>query len=52
MLHAINCLVRLSAERRGQQVNPRWKLDVEIRGAAQRARVVRTPFYPSKAKKS
>jgi len=28
------------------------ELDVEIRGAAQRARVVRTPFYPSKAKKS
>jgi aminomethyltransferase len=26
--------------------------DVEIRGAAQRARVARTPFYPSKAKKS
>jgi aminomethyltransferase len=28
------------------------ELDVEIRGAGQRARVVRTPFYPSKAKKS
>ena len=27
------------------------ELEVEIRGAAQRARVVRTPFYPSKAKK-
>jgi glycine cleavage system T protein (aminomethyltransferase) len=26
--------------------------EVEIRGAGQRARVVRTPFYPSKAKKS
>ena len=28
------------------------ELDVEIRGAAQRARVARTPFSPSKAKKS
>ena len=28
------------------------ELDVEIRGTAQRARVARTPFYPSKAKKS
>src|SRR5215468_593857 len=28
------------------------ELDVEIRGTGQRARVVRTPFYPSKAKKS
>jgi glycine cleavage system T protein (aminomethyltransferase) len=28
------------------------ELDVEIRGAGQRARVARTPFYPSKAKKS
>jgi len=27
------------------------ELDVEIRGQSQRARVVRTPFYPSKAKK-
>ena len=27
-------------------------VDVEIRGRAQRARVVRTPFYPSKVKKS
>jgi len=27
-------------------------LDVEIRGKAQPARVVRTPFYPSKVKKS
>ena len=30
-------------------VGSEW--DVEIRGASQRARVVRTPFYPSKAKK-
>jgi glycine cleavage system T protein (aminomethyltransferase) len=28
------------------------EVDVEIRGTPQRARVVRTPFYPSKAKKS
>jgi glycine cleavage system aminomethyltransferase T len=27
-------------------------VDVEIRGRAQPARVVRTPFYPSKVKKS
>jgi aminomethyltransferase len=27
------------------------EIDVEIRGTPQRARVVRTPFYPSKAKK-
>jgi glycine cleavage system T protein (aminomethyltransferase) len=28
------------------------ELDVEIRGKPQPARVVRTPFYPSKAKKA
>ncbi len=28
------------------------ELDVEIRGQAHPARVVKTPFYPSKAKKS
>jgi aminomethyltransferase len=28
------------------------ELDVEIRGTPQRARVVRTPFYPSRAKKA
>jgi aminomethyltransferase len=27
------------------------EFDVDIRGQAQRARVVRTPFYPSKVKK-
>ena len=28
------------------------EVDVEIRGKAQRARIVRTPFHPSRAKKA